>query len=148
METLRYPARFTPDEDGGWLVWIPDINSDGIGIYTEAETLEEAREMAQDALTGCLMVKLGMSEPLDGSSSLRDEPGWEWVSPAPNIEVALAIRELRQQKKMTQEQAARFLRVPYASFQRWEDPEKSNATVRTLWKVARAFGKRLEIGFR
>jgi predicted RNase H-like HicB family nuclease len=80
-KTLRYPARYRLDEDGTWEVWLPDINSDGIGVYTQGDTIEEAREMAREALTGCLLAKQDMGAPLDAPGPLPDAPGWEWVEP-------------------------------------------------------------------
>jgi hypothetical protein len=37
--------------------------------------------------------------------------------------------------------------VSFSTYQRWEDPEKCNATVSTLERVARAFGRVLEVSF-
>lgn len=45
MADLYYPAVFTPEDDG-YVVHFPDIN----GCITEGDTLEEAYEMAYDAL--------------------------------------------------------------------------------------------------
>ena len=50
MAKYVYPAVFTPEEDGGYLVRFPDID----GCYTDGDSLADALEMANDAL--CLML--------------------------------------------------------------------------------------------
>jgi antitoxin HicB len=147
MKTLQYPARYRLDEDGIWEVWLPDINSDGIGVYTQGDTIEEAREMAREALTGCLLAKQDMGAPLDAPSALPAEDGWELVAPEATVEVALLVRKMRCDKSLTQQQAAALIGVPYTSYQRWEDPDKCNATIKTLERIARAFGAHLHVAF-
>lgn len=46
MAKYVYPAVFTPEEEGGYSISFPDVPN----CFTGAETLEEALEMAQDAL--------------------------------------------------------------------------------------------------
>ena len=49
MERLRYPVRYyhDPEDPEGFTVLIPDINSNGIGICTQGDTMEEARQAAR-----------------------------------------------------------------------------------------------------
>jgi predicted RNase H-like HicB family nuclease len=50
-----YPAIFTPDtEVGGYTVTFPDLE----GCVTEGDNVEDAFEMAQEALTGYIEVYL------------------------------------------------------------------------------------------
>lgn len=46
LKKMFYPAIFTPEDDGGFSVSFPDIE----GCFTQGETIEEAYEMAFDAL--------------------------------------------------------------------------------------------------
>lgn len=47
MKVLQYPARFTPDKiAGGFVVTFPDVPE----AITQGETLEEAMNMAAEAL--------------------------------------------------------------------------------------------------
>lgn len=48
--TYIYPAVFEPEKEGGYSVYFPDIP----GCYTDGANLEEAMNMAEDAL--CLML--------------------------------------------------------------------------------------------
>ena len=49
-----YTALFEPAEEGGYVVHFPSLP----GLTTEGETLEEARAMATDLLTGYLELLL------------------------------------------------------------------------------------------
>ena len=64
-----YTAVFEPAEEGGYVVRFPSLP----GLVTEGETLEEARAMAGDLLTGYLelLVERGRSLP---ASDLPREP--------------------------------------------------------------------------
>jgi antitoxin HicB len=48
MKILNYTVLMTPDETGGYIVTCPALP----GLVTEGDTLEEAREMAADAIRG------------------------------------------------------------------------------------------------
>jgi len=48
MKILNYTVIMTPDETGGYVVTCPALP----GLVTEGDTLEEAREMAADAIRG------------------------------------------------------------------------------------------------
>jgi len=46
MLERKYTVIFKPDEEGGYIVTVPALP----GLVTEGDTLEEAREMARDAI--------------------------------------------------------------------------------------------------
>jgi predicted RNase H-like HicB family nuclease len=48
MKVLNYTVNMTPDETGGYVVTCPALP----GLVTEGDTLEQAREMASDAIRG------------------------------------------------------------------------------------------------
>ena len=50
MPDYQYTAVFEPAEEGGYVVTVPALP----GLVTEGDTLEEARQMAEDALRGYL----------------------------------------------------------------------------------------------
>ncbi len=58
-----YTAVFEPAQEGGYVVYFPSLPS----LVTEGETLEEAREMATDLLTGYLELLLERGKPLPAS---------------------------------------------------------------------------------
>jgi len=57
----RYTVLFEPAEEGGYVVTCPSLP----GLVTEGDTLEEAREMAVDAIRGYIesLVKDGLPIP-------------------------------------------------------------------------------------
>jgi antitoxin HicB len=141
---LRYKVRYF-QEDDWWLAEVPDIAG---GQMTQGETLEEARHMASDLVTTMLLVRIDAGEELDPPTEGRLPSGWEWVYPDARIEVAMMVRSERQKAGLTMQQAAARMGVKFATYQRWEDPEKCNATISTLERVARAFGRVLEVRFK
>jgi antitoxin HicB len=65
MKTLQYRLILTPEPEGGYTVKVPAIR----GCITYGETLEEAIEMAKDAIEGCLAVLQEEGEPLPADDS-------------------------------------------------------------------------------
>ena len=59
----RYTVVFEPAEEGGYVVTVPALP----GLVTEGDSLEEAREMAKDAIRGYLesLRKHGEEIPLE-----------------------------------------------------------------------------------
>jgi len=149
LDRIRFPARFDRDAEGRWTVEFPRLG--GTGISTRGDTLGEARERAQEALT--LYLESGPTRDLDRDldaipGELPTTEGWEWVRPDSSAEVPLMIRQLRRQAGLSQKQAATRLGVPQTTWQKWEDPARCNATLDTLGKVARTLGRVLEVTFR
>jgi antitoxin HicB len=63
-----------------------------------------------------------------------------WTLP---IAVALQLRELRGDKSQTE--IARKLGLTYQAYQRLENPQRANPTLKTLERIAGAFGKELAV---
>src|SRR5713226_441858 len=63
VHQYRYTVLFEPAEEGGYVVTCPSLP----GLVTEGDTLEEARDMAEDALRGYLesLREDGLSIPPD-----------------------------------------------------------------------------------
>ncbi len=100
--------------------------------------------MAHEALNGVLESDIAHGWPLP---ALRTGPG-EGLYPVQvdaHILIAWELRRLRGD--LSQSEIAARLGLSYQAYQRLENPGKANPTVKTLEKVAKAFGKVLEIGF-
>ncbi|MFH1029474.1 MAG: helix-turn-helix transcriptional regulator, partial [Pseudomonadota bacterium] len=67
------------------------------------------------------------------------------ITVAPNVAVAIMLRKLRADE--SQVEIARKLNIAYQVYQRLENPRKANPTLKTLEKIARVFGKHVELGF-
>jgi antitoxin HicB len=69
MKVLNYTIVITPDETGGYVVTCPALP----GLVTEGDTIEEAREMARDAITGYLESLRMDGEPIPVDTSVMTE---------------------------------------------------------------------------
>lgn len=142
---LRYKARYYFEPDGWWIAEIPDVG--GGGIVAQGKTMEEARENASDSVTQVLLARLDQNGAPDEPTRGRLEAGWEWVYPDLRLETAIEIRQMRKKSGLTMQSAADKIGVALGTYQKWEDPERCNATLDTLEKVARAFGRVAEVSF-
>jgi antitoxin HicB len=62
---------------------------------------------------------------------------------ATNIDVSLQLRELCG--KESQSDIAKRLKISYQAYQRLENPRKANPTIKTLERIASAYGRKLNI---
>ena len=69
MKVLNYKVILTPDETGGYVVTCPALP----GLVTEGDTLEEAREMAADAIRGYLESLQKDGAPIPADNSITEE---------------------------------------------------------------------------
>ncbi|MFA5504570.1 MAG: helix-turn-helix domain-containing protein [Vulcanimicrobiota bacterium] len=143
MELVKYPARIyldPEDKEGRWLVHFRGLGGGEVGLWTCGDSIEHAREMARECLS--LYLEDGEVEP---PPSL--EEGEEFVAPELQIAIALTIRKFRTVAGLSQAQAAARLGVAPSTYNRWENPKCCNATAETIERIARAFGRRVEMSF-
>ena len=147
MELVGYPARIFKDEDdpaGGYLVQFVGLGGGEPWIMTDGESPEDARAMAVECLTGYIL----SADSLSVLESPRlPEEGEEMVYPDLPVALALTIRRMRATANLSQAEAAKRVGVGQSTYSRWEHPELCNATVDTIQKIARAFGRRVEMSF-
>jgi antitoxin HicB len=70
MSQRQYTVLFEPAEEGGYIVTCPALP----GLVTEGDTLEEAREMARDAIRGYLESLQKDGEPIPEDIKLTADP--------------------------------------------------------------------------
>ena len=136
---LEYPARIVK-EDGVYLVRFQDFEN----VITFGESLNEALSRAEEALNGCLGSDFERNFTVP-KPSICDSPDIYQIPVAPNIAVAIMLRDLRAGR--SQIEIARKLNISYQVYQRLENPRRANPTIKTLEKVAKAFGKKFELAF-
>ena len=68
MTRYAFPAVFTPEEEGGYSVYFPDIE----GCYTQGDDMAEALYMAEDALSLMLYEYESQGKPIPEPSALGD----------------------------------------------------------------------------
>ncbi len=74
--SYSFTVLFEPAEEGGYTVTVPALP----GLVTEGDTLEEAREMARDAIRCYLESLQKDQQPLPADVDLREEPVKEKVT--------------------------------------------------------------------
>ena len=136
---LTYPACIEKDDEA-FLVSFPDLEN----VVTSGMTVEEAVQNAEDALNGCLASDFERNFDIPEPSRISGEH-IHLIAVAPHVAVAIMLRKLRADK--SQVEIARKLNITYQVYQRLENPRKANPTLKTLEKIARVFGKRVELGF-
>ena len=136
---LAYPAHIEKQDDG-YLVTFPDLEN----VMTYGSTMEQALHNAEEALNGCIESDFDRNYSIPPPSAISDENTVK-IPVAPHIAVAVMLRSLRADRP--QVEVARQLNISYQVYQRLENPRKANPTIKTLEKIARVFGKRIELGF-
>ena len=136
---LTYPAHIVKDDDT-YLVSFPDLEN----VFTYGSSIEKALSNAEEALNGCLESDFERNFAIP-DPSLGDSPEVYRIAVAPNISVAIMLRKLRADR--SQIEIARKLHISYQVYQRLENPRKANPTIKTLEKVARVYGKRVDLSF-
>jgi antitoxin HicB len=140
---LSYPAKIKYiSEDRAYLVEFPDLP----GCLTEGKTLEEAKFNAREALTGYLASIFERNLKIPEPSEVKGK-GVYPIEPEPKVAVPVALKKLREKKKLTQGDVARVLGISYQAYQRLEKPGKSNPTLKTLERLAMVFNKDLRLEF-
>ena len=136
---LAYPARIEKQDDG-YLVTFPDFEN----VMTYGATVDEAVRNAEEALNGCIESDFERNFVIPSPSAISGAEIFT-IPVAPHVAVAIMLRSLRAERSQTE--IARQLNISYQVYQRLENPRKANPTVKTLEKIARVFGKRIELGF-
>jgi antitoxin HicB len=65
-----YTVLFEPAEEGGYVVTCPALP----GLVTEGDTLDEARDMAKDAIRACLESLKKDGLPIPPDTEIKQEP--------------------------------------------------------------------------
>jgi len=136
---LQYPVKIRKSS-GSYLASFVDFEN----INTWGETLEQAIANAEEALNGCLESDFERGFSIPDPSIIKGR-SVHFIPVKSHIAVALMLRRLRAGK--TQKEIARKLQISFQVYQRLENPRKANPTIKTLEKVAQAYGKHLSVGF-
>jgi antitoxin HicB len=136
---LTFPAHIKKNDDC-FLVSFPDLDN----VLTYGASIEEALVNAEEALNGCIEADFERNFIIPAPSSLSGADVFP-IPVAPHVAVALMLRSLRAGR--SQIEVARQLNISYQVYQRLENPRKANPTIKTLEKIARVFGKRVDLVF-
>jgi antitoxin HicB len=136
---LQYPATIKKTE-GHYLVSFVDFEN----INTCGETLEHALKNAEGALNGCLESDFERGFRISDPSDKKGRNIY-YILVKPHIAFSLMLRKLRAGR--TQQEIAHKLKISFQVYQRPENPRKANPTIKTLEKVACAYGKHVTLDF-
>ena len=145
---MKYPAKFEKErlkEHNNKTVYSLQF-IDFPDAVTQGETLEELEEMGQDVLSMVIESMIEDNEEIPMPSDFKGEDILQ-IAPYPEIEIPVVLKKMRKEAGLTQKEIAKKLELPWQTYQKIERAKKSNITLKTLNKLAKAFGKRLEIGF-
>ena len=131
---IRYSKK-----DDCWYVESPGFYE---GIMTYGNTLEEAKSMAAEAVSGLLETYLEHGDkfviPKGGASN-----EWFDIEIEPGLSFALWLRNARLSRNMTLADVAEKMGVKYQVYQKLENPRTANPTLKTLKKLEEIFGQEL-----
>ena len=122
--------------------WYVDSPGFYEGIITYGNSLDKAKTMAAEAVSGLLESYLEHGDkftiPKGGSS--RD---WYGIEIEPGLAFALWLRNTRLLHNMTLAEVAEKMGVKYQVYQKLENPRTANPTLKTLKKLESIFGQEL-----
>lgn len=136
---LQYAAKIRKS-DGSHLVSFVDFEN----ITTWGKTLEQALANAEEALNGCLESDFERGFRIPDPSAVKGRSIYN-IPVKPHIAIAFMLRKMRA--GLTQQEIALKLKISFQVYQRLENPRRANPTLKTLEKVARAYGKHVSLGF-
>ena len=132
---IAYPALFEYDEeDKIFNVRFPDLP----GCLTYGETIERAKEMAKEALTGFLQSVDARRLKIPNPSKLTGDEVI-YVEPETPVAFAVWLKKQRERLELSQSDVAKKLGIKYQTYQRIESPTKTNPTLRTIMKLEKVF---------
>ena len=132
---ISYPALIVfDDEDEMYNVSFPDLP----GCLTYGDTLDEAKANAEEALSVYL-------ESIDSRRLRIPEPSTKKgnniyaIEPDKKTGFAIWLKKQREALGLSQSEIAEKLGIAYQTYQRIEDPSKSNPTLKTILKLEQVF---------
>lgn len=91
MNKLNYPVNITPlspEDGGGYLAEFPDLP----GCMADGETVEEALQQAEDALTAWLATAVEFGDPIPEPGTMTEYSGQWRIRLPKSLHAALASR--------------------------------------------------------
>ena len=120
------------------------------GVITYGQDDDDAEEMACETLGAALETDFDRGLVLPPSQEPTTKQGERvvFVPLEPDIRMAYLLRGWREEAGVTQKDMAQRMGISTQAYRRMERPGRSNLTVSTLNRVARALGRRLVLELR
>ena len=136
---MDYAAKIEKDADMGYVASFPDLPHVNAFGATRKECLAQAKEALDAAMESDLSLGNTFIQPTTVPDADR---GLFAVELSPKVEIAYKIFEAR--RGMTKAKVAKAAGMTPQAYQRFETP-KGSPSVDTLYRIAAALGKRLEV---
>jgi len=136
---IQYQAKIYKDGDS-YSVEFPDLP----GCFSMGRDLEEAKEMAKEALSLYLEEAKNPKWEIPKPKTRRGEQ-YHWIQPSFDVAIAILIRHARLKHGLTQAELAKRVGITTQQLQKLETPGKSNPTVKTLSAISDALEESLNI---
>lgn len=120
------------------------------GVVTFGRHFDAAVENAEEALAAALETDFDRDQPLPNCQKPKAKKGEKvvFITLEPEIWMAYLLRSWRERAGLSQKQLAEKLGISFQAYQRMERPGRSNLTVSTLTRIARALKKELVLDVR
>jgi antitoxin HicB len=139
MKTI-IPCKITySEEDRCWYVEAPGFYD---GIMTHGETLDHARQMAMEAISGLVETYVEHNIPFS-IPPMNNGADYYAIPLEAGVSFALWLRNQRKSHNMSQADVAEKMGVKYQVYQKLENPRTANPTLKTLCKIEQIFGDEL-----
>ena len=136
---IGYPAVFEYDNgEKVYNVHFPDLP----GCLTYGESIDEAKKLAREALTGFLQSIDARKMKIPNPSRLEGDNVYN-IEPETPVAFAIWLRKRREAQGLSQSEVARKLGIKYQTYQRIESPSKTNPTLKTIVKLEQVFGNKI-----
>lgn len=138
---LAYPLRFHSAEEGGF--WAESVGPLE-GVFTQGESLDEAKEMAREALNLMLASLLDGGDPIPRPPEKAEGPDIHWIFVDPYVAAPILLRWAREEEHVSQAELAARLGVTRQAVQKLER-SSANPSIKTLARAFRALGRDLKL---
>jgi antitoxin HicB len=122
--------------------WYVDSPGFYEGIITYGNSLENAKAMAVEAVSGILESYLEHGDKFTVPKA-KTSNNWYGIEIEPGLAFALWLRNARLTHNMTLADMAEKMKVKYQVYQKLENPRTANPTLKTLKKLETIFGQEL-----
>ena len=139
MKTLIPCKIYFSKSDKCWYVESPKLYD---GILTYGNTLDDAKAMAAEAVSGIVESYLEHGDKFTMPEK-KTSVGWYGVEIETGLAFALWLRNARISSNMTLAEIAEKMGVKYQVYQKLENPKTANPTLKTLKKLEEIFGQEL-----
>lgn len=133
---LSYPAIFHENEGGGYWVEFPDVS----GCFSQGKDLEDAKEMAQEALSLHLASLINHDDSLPKPSFIKGENIYT-IFPSRKVLFSLGLRKIRRELGLSQERMAYKLGFSQQHLADLERVGKANPSLSKVDEIERKLGR-------